>query len=256
MADTSYGGWQAYLIIERQAGSQCPIGSTIEDAGTGDPTLMNGIVYVSTAYAAPYASFNDFLNGAGGDPGATAWVFDVDTGEGRYYDGTQAGDVTHFWPAEKRAVGMIYNTKPVIEATVQEIKQIGANRAGALKNLGFSNTLDFEKAWIDMPKLLNVDYDEYTNNLAAFRGEALVVLGEWVKTIRHEYHLVIIYAKEHNNDTGRIASSWIAPCAKFEKVALDIDRLSLINASLSGKATYIRPLPEDDNIATYTYDFS
>ena len=278
MAEDTYAGYHCYLIIEKQGTNsdtpalpQCPLPlDLIYDATPVTPNIVrqNGIMYISSTYTSPFDTsgatpFSNILDGAlTGDPALKGWVFNIDTGEGRYYDGTEAGDESIYWRPEQRAIGRIYNFKPKTDRPVNEMPEIGAMYPAALKSGRYSNSFSFDKTWIDKQKLshgtIAAPIDTRTIpvwNQYGSRGDGLVMVNEFVTTLKQNYYLTIVYAVDNTNDANNIARVWLFPCSKYENIELDVNTDAPINASISGKATYCRAIPEDV-VTTYTHSYT
>jgi len=253
MAEVTYAGYHCYLIIERQAAAQCPLETDILYEAGGGIVRKNGIMYVSSSFAAPYTSFTLLV---AADPDAAMWVFNLESGEGRYYDGTQAGVVTVYWTPMQRAIGRVHNFRPTITRPVSEMPEIGAMYPAALKSNRYSGNFTLDKTWIDKrkfaaPARTNPAYLQY-----GFRGEELVSVNEWSKTLKQDYYMVLLYGHDLTSDATSVARSWLYPCSKFDEVTLGVETESAVSARLTGSGTYCRPIPFlTTGVSIYTNTF-
>jgi len=159
----------------------------------------------------------------------------------------------------QRAIGRVLDYKPAISRSVSELPEIGSQKPGALKANRMSNNMVLSKVWIDVPsvpvnnKVAQTSQDTPLYHQYNFRGEGVVNVNEFVKTLKQDYHLVILYAEDLSSDTDVVAKTWIAPCTMFEDVAISTSVGAQVNARMTGIATYVVDLPTDkDNITVYT----
>jgi len=247
--------------VQKQYGDQCPLQYNSVYDGGGDLAISNGIVYVHSGNTTQrYESFFEFIDFYNDYLG---WVFDRETGEGRYYDGSENGNEDACWTPMQMAIGRVLDYKPMISRSVTEIPQIGGQKAAALKANRISNNLVLSKVWIDVPSVPIVQkapdrsrtiplYHQYN-----FRGEGVVNVNEFVKTLKQDYHLVILYAMDLSSDSDVVAKTWIAPCTMFEEVSISASAGAPVNARMTGVATYVVDLPTDkDNIGVYEYSLT
>ena len=271
MAEVTYAGYHCYLIIERQAANQCPLETDILYEAGGEVARKNGIMYVASAadyvgapydFAAPYTSFTTLLDAVTGYPDLAAWVFNINTGEGRFYDGDQNGDEDVFWSPMQRAIGRVHNFRPTITRPVSEMPEIGSMYPAALKSNRYSGNFTLDKTWIDIwklgrtniatgegPALTKPSYQQF-----GFRGEELVCVNEWSLTLKQYYYMVLLYGLDLTSDSANVARSWLYPCSKFDEVTLGVETESPVSARLTGSGTYCRPIPFiPEMIQTYTH---
>ena len=266
MAEETFAGYQAYLIVERQAANQCPLPrDLVYDAPGGNVVRQNGVIFFKTGWTAPY---NSRANVLAHDKDLVSWIFDAGTGEGWYYDGTQAPqgqlNIAMYWTPQQRAIGRVHNFKPKVERSVTEMPEIGSMYPAALKSNRYSNSFSFDKVWIDKKRIptptwnipahpslrMNVD------NQFSIRGEGLVQVQNFINSLKQNYYLTILYVVDMTGDTANVARTWLFPCSKYESVSIDIEENAVVNASLSGKATYCHPIPEDvTNIQIFNQSF-
>lgn len=256
--DDTFAGWQTYLIIMKHLGDGqnmvCPWNKVSFD--TSDNLVqMNAIWYVNSGFDAPYTSF-DLLAAAAPFDDLAIMVFDQNTGEGRYYDGTQAGDPDVFWPLEKCGIGKVQKPEPNLERPVEFIKAIGETWPVDAKEMQYEATLSFDKVWIPKRKF-TPDIDQPAVNQYGFEGSGLLLPGNLDDLIaknpkRLEWFLAVLYTLDATNDTTFHAQTIIYPCIKFESLRITGDATSAIMCSIAGKPLNMIKLPTDiDNIEGY-----
>lgn len=228
---------QAYLVIEEN-NAQCPLRSGTED-GSGHVVSLNGVAMVSTSYAAPYNSFTALVTAV---PLLVSWVFDMDTGEGRFYN-NPAGDVSVYWTPMQRAVGKVLNCQPTLKRTLENQPSVG-EMYSIVKDGLFETDFSMSKVFIDKRKI-TPSKDSSVYNQYGFMGNGLTELFEYVDTEYANYFMVIMYMLDLSEDTANVARAVIMPCAVFESIAPSADKDRTIQCSISGRATYIRTVPWD-----------
>ena len=246
--DNAYGGLQAYMVLEKNNNANCPLRECQYDEGQ-PPNLinLNGIATVSTSYVAPYTSFDDILLEY---PDIISWIFDMDTGEGRYYD---KWNNPEYWTPMQKAIGKVQIHQPELKRIIEQQKSVG-EMYPILHEGVFETKFSFDKVYIDKKKLQGYGIDSRMVNLEAFLGPGIIDVQEYCGTAYADYYLMILYIEDLSNDTSNIARSLIFPCAMFDNVKPVVEKERTIVASLSGYATYGRPIPAD-NIPEYEPDF-
>ena len=248
----SIGSNDAYVVIERQAVNVCPIPNALVVGGVD--VGFNDILYVSTTYGAPFGSFGALI---AANPNLVSWVFDVQTGEGRYYDSTG-----NFWTPMQRAIGYTQNFKYSPKRPVEYIKSFGDEHPSSLK--AHIKECDFT-----MNKLMSWKRRVFpgapsrTNGLEnqfGFLMDAVLrkLVFEITSSAEQSYYLVIMYNPNKESDlaTYPTAASMIMPCCQFESVSPTYDQGRAVKADLTGKATYYRLMPEDHaNVANYAQTY-
>ena len=245
--ESAHAGVNAYMILV-QNNDNCPVRVPTYDTNEHLVNL-NGIFYISIAYDFPY---NSFANLVASVEEFVGWVFDDITGEGRYYDGTQA-DETEYWTPEQKAMGLISKFTPKNKRPVEEIKEIGSMYAVSLKSHQYSSEFAFEKIYIDKTKLSSPSRTSPVLNQYGFQGWEPVevnqlqadgsIKDEFVATMKQNYFLAIIYIKDLSEDTANVARGMVFPCAKFENVSVEIESKKVISCSLDAKSTYWKSFP-------------
>jgi|26BtaG_2_1085354.scaffolds.fasta_scaffold02272_10 hypothetical protein len=258
MAEDSYAGWNTYVVIRRQAFSTeqgnpfatgCPIRAPTYDAA-GLPVSLNGIIWVGSAYAAIHASFAALIAAYNDMEGI---VFDIDTGEGRYYDGTQAGDAAEFASMEQIAMGKIPNARALLGREVEMNDELGQMITSHLKAQLYRPELRSTKIYCDKKKLALMDDTSLVLNQDNFLGTGPVesglmkgtIMNNLIRPSTQEYYLVILYTRDYSVDADNVARSWICPCAKFTRYEITADSKRTTEISMDAKGTYAYTLPND-----------
>ena len=225
----------------------------------GDVIALNGMIFVSTTFGAfhPHYSFANLITMY---PNLVAYVVNMDTGEMRYYDGTEAGDSDVKWGAEQRAIGKIKKDSVVNKRNLEVNKELGAMFASDIKALTHDIELNLDKVYCRKRHKypLEPDIDSPTPNQFGFLGDGVLERDTLLKLVVpdvQDYYMVILYTLDKSGDVNHVADTKILPCVKFESASTDFenDKVSMIN--LQGKATYVYTLPFDyPNIEDYSPD--
>jgi len=246
--DDAFAGYQTYIIIEKNNG-ECPIRDPVVD-GNGNVVNENGVVFISAGFVAPFTTWVALINAY---PTLRSWVFDVDDGEGRYYDGTQAGDDTDFYPAEKRAAGKVENVTPANRRPMEKLPEIGEMYPATIKEGVYDATVTLRKVEIDKRKLAALSKTSAVDNQAGFGGAGLVEVNEFVNTEKSNWYLVIVYHRDLSSDAANFARVKIYPCTKFSDISSIINATKTVTCDIRGLATYTKSIPDDEpNIEAYT----
>ena len=242
----SIGSNDAYVVIERQALNACPLPGAIVDGGVD--VGFNEVLYVSTTYVGGGHSgdFGSFAALLVANPNLVSWVFDIDSGEGRYYDGTG-----NFWTPMQRAVGYIQNFKVSPKRAVEVITSFGDEHPTSLKS--HVKTCDFTMnkvmSWKRRVFPGSPSRTNGMDNQFGFLLDGILRKQTFEITSSQEqrYYLVIMYNpnKESDDATYPAMASLVMPCCQFEAVSPTYDKGRVVAADLSGKATYYRLMPED-----------
>jgi len=256
--EDSYSGENAYLILLKNPG--CPIRDPTYDSGGSNLVEMNGIVYVSASYAFPFNSFLHVLENCppimGGFVGI---IFDVDTGEGRLYDGSQGIlPVTEsiFWSPQQASIGKVKSFDITINKKLQVVNELGQMYPRHIHSAGlYDYTVNLNKVAIDRNKLESPDKTLPTLNQYTIFGQGLVELDEYVRQLQSDYFMCILYLKDFSGDASNFARSFVMPCTAFESVKVTSSTEKLITLTASGKPTYIKSVPFD-NITSYSLAWS
>lgn len=248
MAEPTYGGWQTYCIVVRQPAGACPY-NTFTYTTTGQLVQANWIWRVSTLMAdAAYKSFTAFI---GANPAIECIVFDADTGEGRYYDGTQAGDDDIYWDLRQFACGKIQDYNAGNERTIVKDYDIGEMWAQDAKEMQYNVTFSTNKLWIPYRKVTPARTSPLFNQYG-FLGTGVLEIANY-NADNTDYYIVIFYTKDHTSDATKVATSEIIPCAKFEKFNIVGKSDDLIRIELSGHGLLMLTIPSDyENVFNYT----
>lgn len=247
--EDSHAGWQTYLILEEQAPGQCPIRDPVVDAN-GEIRNMNGICYVGGPLLAPNTTFAAFVAVF---PIITSWIFDLDTGEGRYY-ANLGGAPVEYYTAEKRAIGKCQGVDLSNRRPTEEIPEIGEMYVADIKSQRFSAVnFTIRKLSIDKRKLAALDHTSLVVNQAGFRGDGVISVDEYIETLKSNWYLMIEYVLDKGSDANNFARTRIIPCVKFSEIAVVDNTEETLKLTLTGKGTYLRPIPDDEgNVETYT----
>lgn len=242
-----------YLLINLQKDGQCPLPTDLLESGS-DVVRLNGIIYVKSTLAAPYTSFTTLI---AADPNLKSFVVNKNTGECRYYDGTQTG-VNDYWKLEQRALGHVRDFSTTIDRPVRDVPEIGSNWPVALRSHKHSISFKISKAFIDKKKLGVLTQGTNVYNQDGFLGNGLILSDDVVRSLHSKYVLLVLYMVASDSDASVVAKTLIMPCAKIEQFTIEGDHDKIITASLSGKCTYayVYPNDEDTNIFEYEHDFT
>jgi len=249
--ENAWSSQNAFLIIE-QNDAQCPVldPDGLTPLGTGEYTFANGVVYVGGVHPAPYDSFANFIIAF---PNSVTWIFDEDTGEGRYYDGTQAGDDALFWPPEKRAIGKCQAFKPSVVRPLEFQNAVGDMRAVDVIEGTYETNVSMDKTMIDKRRLDIPIESSGMDSLFGFMGAGPLERELYEVGVRNHNYLVIQYIKDLSSDIDNVARAQIFPCTKFGEIQPQSTEGRIIRCTLQGKATYMKSVPNDSlNIDTYT----
>jgi len=247
--EDSHAGWQTYLILEEQAPGQCPIRDPVTDAN-GNIRNMNGVCFISALYLAPN---NNWANFIAAFPNIVSWVFDVDTGQGRFYN-NPGGVLATYWDPEKRALGKIQGLDISNRRPTEEIPEIGEMYVADIKSQRFSAVnFTIRKLSIDKRKLAAMSRTSLVVNQAGFRGDGVISVPEYIATLKSNWYLLIEYIVDKDSDAANFARGRLLPCVKFSEIAIVDNTEETLKLTLTGKGTYLRPIPEDEsNVETYT----
>ena len=144
-------GWQTYIIIERNIYSEsayfssgCPGRIPSLDLN-GQIIALNGVIYVSTVYGVfhPHESYANLI---GTYPNLVGYVLNLDTGEVRFYDGTQVL-VSDFWTGQQRAISKCQKFSLTNKRTLDVGKEMGQMYPFDLKALVHEYDLSIDKAF-------------------------------------------------------------------------------------------------------------
>ena len=253
----SIGSNDVYVVIERQAVNKCPLPGAILDGGVD--VGFNGILYVSASYVGGTHT-GDFVSFAAllvANPNLVSWVFDIDTGAARYYDGTG-----NFWTPMQRALGWMQTSKVNMQRPVEVIDSFGDEHPSSLKShvKRCDFTLNKIMTWKRRVFPNNPSRTNGMDNQFGFMLDAVFrkLVFEITSSQEQKYYLVILHSPNKESDvaTYPAMASLIMPCCQFESVSPTYDMGRVVKGDLSGKATYYRLLPEDyslvaDYVQTY-----
>ena len=254
----SHSGENAYIILAEN--TSCPLRDPSLD---NDDNLvnMNGITYISSSYIFPYDSFANVIRFCGVLAGAfIGYIANMNTGELRYYDGTQGvginADESIFWPAAKMALGKVHKFSYDVKKGIQSDKELGQMYVNHHDPAGiFDYTISLDKMMIDTRKLLSSDIDSPVRNQFGYYGTGVLELDEFVSILESKYFLTILHLFDFNNDPSNIARNIIMPCTMFENIRANVANKSVITISATGKPTYGRTIPTD-NVDQYVHAFT
>lgn len=254
----SHSGENAYIILAEN--TSCPLRDPSLD---DDDNLvnMNGITYISSSYIFPYDSFVNVIRFCGVLVGAfIGYVANMNTGELRYYDGTQGvginADESIFWPAAKMSLGKVHKFSYDVKKGIQSDKELGQMYVNHHDPAGiFDYTISLDKMMIDTRKLLSSDIDSPVRNQFGYYGTGVLELDEFVSILESKYFLTILHLFDFNNDPSNIARNIIMPCTMFENIRANVANKSVITISATGKPTYGRTIPTD-NVDQYVHSFT
>ena len=245
-----FSGKNAYLIIEDN-NQECPYRNPAGVTPVSENLVyLNGIAYVKSTYDAPYDSVANLITAF---PNATIWIFNEDTGQGYYFDGTQAGDSTIFWPPEKRAIGKCQSIKPAYKRGLEFQGSVGDMFPNQIDEDIYQANFSLDKTFIDKVRMSVPVKSSAMNSLFGFLGSGVLERDEYLIGIKNNWYLIIIYIVDKSDDSDNVARSLIFPCAKFSEIqpTSEVDRI--IRCTLQGKATYMKTVPHDEeNIPVYT----
>ena len=258
MADDVYSAWQTYVIIERQekAGVQQEYFSTgcpcrVPKVGAGGEILsLNGLVFISTALPAPHNTYANFIANYANFVG---WLVNTETGEMRYYDGTQA-DESEYWTAEQRAIGKTNRMNPKNARPVTYNKEMGQMFPASLSAHEHENSIRIEKLFCDKRKMSPSDRVSPVIEQLGFLGTGLVEKDSMLKLIQpdnQDYYMCIFYSLDYSGDADVFARVWISPCTFFESYEITGETENTVSIMLEAKSTYSYTIPLDHgNIVT------
>jgi len=248
MAEPSYGGFQTYFIVMRQPANACPY-NTFTYSSTGQLVQANNIWRISTTMAdAVYQTFAAFITA---NPALECIVFNADTGEGRYYDGTQAGVEAAYWDLRKVACGKVQDYTINAERPTVKDYNIGEMWAQDAKEMQYNINFSCNKTWIPYRKVTPAralpNYNQY-----GFLGPGILEIANY-NADNLDYYLVIFYTYDLTSDATHVATAEIIPCAKFEKFSIAAKHDDIIRIEISGHGLVMATLPYDySNVFSYT----
>ena len=246
-----YMGWNTHVIIKRQLhnpsqsdySSGCPERNPTLDAN-GVINSLNGICFVSLAYGVgPNQSFAAFIAAAANFQGLIA---DLDTGEIRWYDGTEAGDEDIYFTPEQLAMGKIKRATPTLSRETEINDELGEMYAASIGANIYDPTLRLDKLYCDKKKLAAVDKDSPVLHQNGFLGAAVLERDQLLYLVQpdiQDYYLVILYTRDLGGDATVVARSWICPCMKFHRYETRHETRRSSEISLEAKGTYAYTVP-------------
>jgi len=258
--EDAYAGWNTYICIERQGvvaqddyfWSGCPARVPTQDA-LGNVIALNGIIFVESTLAVPHSSFVALIAAY---PTLTAWVQNVDTGELRYYDGTQVDD-TEFWTPMQRAIGKCKDFKITNKRTLERDKELGQISPASIKAHQYDVDITINKVFIDKRKKDPAAPDRTSPvwNQFGFGGPGVVERDTRLKLVqpdKQDYYMVILYTYDASSDVLNVARVTTSPCAMFESYEVTDETEKILMVRLVAQTTYTYNMPSDyGNIVTY-----
>jgi hypothetical protein len=226
------------MVEQSQAGFEVPIfikknlncvthQDTYDDIYQTNIVLHNGIVQVGYGFAAPYTSFATFC---AANNNIQAVVANVNTGEVRYYDGTQGTDPLKYIDPIHDSVGLVDDVSIEITRPVTVIHEVGSPVPADLKETVATYKVTLNKMYSNRWRTVYTNYhpadvtktDTIVNPIGLTGIEG--VINVFSPTSQHRdgyspWFLVIIYARDNSDATaGKYAHPIILPCCKFESV--------------------------------------
>ena len=226
MADMTYSGWETPIFIKVNAA--CVEYEDVIDAG-GNPIQCNGLRMISVAFTAPNTSFAAFITAY---PTAVAVVLSMDTGELRYYDGTQAGVATVYIDILADSTGFVSNWEAVQSRAVTSIPEIGSPLPADIKQGVVKYNGRIEKFWSTRYKTTYVaeagvvpehptavNTSSVAPNLVGFTGwEAIMDAVSATQSRRDGYtpwFMIVAYCRDHSEAATNRGLPIVFPCCRF-----------------------------------------
>jgi len=255
-------GWQTYIVIERNIYSE----SAYFSSGCNHrvPTLdvdgnivaLNGVIFISTSYGVFHPHYS-YANLIALYPNFVGYALNLDTGELRFYDGTQVL-VTDFWTAQQRAIAKCQKFDLTNKRTLDVGKELGQMMPFDLKALGHEYDLTIDKAYSRKrnkypvaPSRLSPVLEQF-----GFLGPGVVERDTLLKLVQpdlQDYYLVFLYTWDASGDANHIADTVVLPCVKFEQYDINPEVDKVTPLKLVAKSTYGYTIPFDHpNIEDYT----
>ena len=229
----------------------CPVRLPTERGS--DVVGENGIAYISEDFYEPYDNFTNWCfynSGMAPGGGAVSIVANIDTGEVRYYDGSQGigvnSDSSIYFSIPQLSLCKVIDFSLSKSMRVTEIDELGQIYPDSIDEYMYNAVeINLDKVYVDKVKLESTvtDINSPLLNQFGFSGMTLLELDEFVQTLKQNYYVAILYIPDMNPSANHVATSHIIPCAKFSNVSIDVANNNIISASISGKATYMRTLP-------------
>ena len=219
---------ETFVVIKRN--TQCMTYGFTRDS-EDNIVQNNGVIIISTDYEEPYDSFAHLIDPAhGGVAAMVAYVVNLDTGEVRYYDGTQTL-VTDFIDPKYDSVGFIKAGDFSINRTVESIPEIGSTEPVDLKQTNVTYDINIEKMYsgrwktayataaLSYEKPAAVTTSTKIVNPIGFTG-IQAMLDQFNSTDAGEsghtpYFMIIFYGRDASDSTNRRAMTDIFVCCRM-----------------------------------------
>lgn len=244
-----YSGENAYLLLLKNP--SCPTRDPTYDSGGSNLVSQNGVVYVSTSYAFPFDSFGNVIRFcppiAGGFIGI---IINMDTGEGRIYDGSQGvginADPSIHYTVPQAAIGLVKSFDISITKKLQSDGELGQMYVNHQHSAGlFDYTVNLNKVAIDRTKMSAGDKTSPALEQYSIFGHGLVELDEYVRQLESDYYICVLYIHDFSGDPANVAQNFVFPCTAFENIKIASATERVINLTATGKPTYMRSAPFD-----------